>query len=1075
MSNSHEKAPLPRNQVARTKNAAQSAAAAKRGTPQPTRKKLSLAQWVHHTIAIPQARVQLRTRGNNLHILVEGEVCPESSVVLPRLVCALAKIRLERLLPKDQPQIYQIFLHGRTINSIRPDWTEVILLNQIDRYLEGLQTPTHEAKPARTRNAALVVSNQSLAQQGKPEAIARYLSETLSNLGIAVQVSAKTVFLEGEKELATSPSSPTNRQPSTVNRQRLSITCESAYSPDPSLIAEPITQRLRELQLQGFQDAIVVSQVQGEAKPDWLLRVDLTPREEMLRDWARWGDVQAITQLLNLTLADQQVEISTSLKDFTLHVTCTVTQPESDVAKQPVMTTLAPLLETLAPQGIHAATVYGFQRSPADAPHTEAPLWVDWLDLPASMHPALAPSTLAVAQQGDLDAITFLLSRLLNTNLDAYLATGGTRIQIRQKDDLLHIMADAPVCPEQRALGKPIARLLRPLKIPGVSGIRVYGRRSGQKRPLWSYGVDFETRDRLVPEATPEFAASDAYVGDLIAKPGALVVRSQIVPDSVQTRLLHALQQTAQQTQQFLLKTRLFTLQDATTPLSPPTSDPQPRHQAATLVAVWGALGLLLTLQTDWILGQMLRSSNSSTTAQTVPSPAKAPNPDVATSPQDLPNLALKKSPNAQDGFNAEGFTGSGSVSVIVEDGTGRSQSSPNASSLVTERGTQLNASPLQPLATALPKPGTPGAAPTFNSRQLDEKVKLYRDRIAISGRPDVLIIGSSRALRGIDPIALEKALATQGYPDVDIFNFGINGATVQVVDLVVREILAPEELPKLILWADGARAFNSGRLDVTYNGIVASAAYKQLSQNRPTNSNAVVAATNADPVTGEPTAPSTNSYQAMNQRLDQWLANFSATYHQREQLKTRLQEKVAGLLPRSKAALPPQSILTQPGASPSQTGTTSLPSEGQGLLDINGFLPLSNRFNPVTYYQKYARVPGDYDGDYESFTMQGKQIDALTSLVQFTQAQQISLVFINLPLTESYLDPVRQEYETEFQQVIRSQAAQQQFIYLDLSRNWLNENDFFSDPSHLNRYGAYAVSQELATSAMIPWAMVQK
>uniref|UniRef100_A0ACD5GW23 Uncharacterized protein n=1 Tax=Desertifilum tharense IPPAS B-1220 TaxID=1781255 RepID=A0ACD5GW23_9CYAN len=53
-----------------------------------------------------------------------------------------------------------------------------------------------------------------------------------------------------------------------------------------------------------------------------------------------------------------------------------------------------------------------------------------------------------------------------------------------------------------------------------------------------------------------------------------------------------------------------------------------------------------------------------------------------------------------------------------------------------------------------------------------------------------MLIVGSSRALRGIDPVALREALAAQGYADVSVYNFGVNGATAQVVDLIVRRIL---------------------------------------------------------------------------------------------------------------------------------------------------------------------------------------------------------------------------------------------------------------------------------------------
>ena len=34
------------------------------------------------------------------------------------------------------------------------------------------------------------------------------------------------------------------------------------------------------------------------------------------------------------------------------------------------------------------------------------------------------------------------------------------------------------------------------------------------------------------------------------------------------------------------------------------------------------------------------------------------------------------------------------------------------------------------------------------------------------------------------------------GYENADIFNFGINGATAQVVDMVLRQVLEPDQLP---------------------------------------------------------------------------------------------------------------------------------------------------------------------------------------------------------------------------------------------------------------------------------------
>jgi hypothetical protein len=1065
--------------------------------------KFTLKSWVEQAIGLAQVRVHVKVQGNHFHILCESDPCPVTEAILPNLVRALAEVRWQDWLPADHSAIYQVSVYGRLLSMSRPEWSEVIYLNQLERYQERwlprVETPQHRLEPSRGgADAALVVSNYSLAQQGKPGAIAHYLSEILSLMGVAVQVSVKTVPWKGNRGQSSALSDGATALAHPAN-QRLWITCESVYSPDPSLLAEPIAQRLRELKLEGFRDALVFSQVKGETRPDWILRVDLTPPEAMLREWARWGDVPAIARLLNSALKEQTIQASVSLKEATLHIICTsnqqgssVQQGAAEVAKQSTVEIVAPLLHQVAPQGIQAATVYGFKHwRPDGLMPIEPPLWVDWLELPAQIHPALAASTLTLAQQGDRDAILFLLTRLLNPDLDTQLATGGIRVQLLQKGDLLHIMTDAPICPDQRQIGMAIIRCLRPLKIPHIHGIRIYGRRSGQKRPLWSYGTDFNRRQRIVPEATPEFAASEAYIGDLLAKPGELALRSELAIEDLPTLVVRWRQQATQFLQQFLLRTQLFeleaTLRPATTSQSESTAHPN-QTQNLRLALVWGAVGVLLAVNVDWILGLALKS------LPTVPppgmvaaiAPKKLPAPvalsPVPTTSVKLPHLSLKKSVDDKAVFNASGFTGSEARSVVLET---ENPANPSAHSNAAppESAIPLPASPIQPMSTVLSSLARSGkTVPTFNSRQLDEKLALYREQVAETGPPDILIIGSSRALRGVDPIALEKALAAQGYPGVKVFNFGINGATAQVVNLILQEFLTPQQLPKLILWADGARAFNSGRVDITYNGIKVSDGYKQLTQSKATASPIDPApVTEATPV--PPTAvgelPAPNPVAAKNW-LEQFFSQVSVSYPQRDRLKTFLRDKLAAMLPGAAPALPPPTILT-PNPTEQVTITRSgavappsLPSEGQGLIDINGFLALSNRFNPATYYQKYARVSGDYDGDYEAFHLTGKQVTALNQLTAFTQSKQIPLVFVNLPLTEAYLDPIRREYENEFQQGIYSLSAAKKFAYIDLGQIWLSENDYFSDPSHLNRYGAYAVSQRLAQNVLIPWQAVK-
>jgi hypothetical protein len=309
----------------------------------------------------------------------------------------------------------------------------------------------------------------------------------------------------------------------------------------------------------------------------------------------------------------------------------------------------------------------------------------------------------------------------------------------------------------------------------------------------------------------------------------------------------------------------------------------------------------------------------------------------------------------------------------------------------------------------------------SFNSPQFDRQLALYKQRLATKKPPQVLIVGSSRALRGIDPVALSQGLASQGYRNRDVFNLSVNGATAQVVDFLIRQVLKPKELPQLIIWGDGVRAFNSGREDLTFNTIAASKGYKQLLQK--TLSNRFL------------------SYRSLNEWLNEQLGRVSFSYEQRDRLKEKLQ----------------------------QLGRPAIAKETQEVVDSNGFLPLSIRFNPSTYYQKHPKISGNNDRDYKAFDLGSKQNTALQAILKFTEAKKIPIVFVNLPLTAEYLDPVRTKYEKQFQQYMLG-LKRPYFIYRDLTQLFPQANNNFSDPSHLNRYGAYQVSKKLAVDKLIPF-----
>ncbi|MCY7381939.1 MAG: hypothetical protein LH628_05010, partial [Microcoleus sp. CAN_BIN18] len=138
--------------------------------------------------------------------------------------------------------------------------------------------------------------------------------------------------------------------------------------------------------------------------------------------------------------------------------------------------------------------------------------------------------------------------------------------------------------------------------------------------------------------------------------------------------------------------------------------------------------------------------------------------------------------------------------------------------------------------------------------------------------------------------------------------------------------------------------------------------------------------------------------------------------------------------------------------------------------IDSNGFMSMSAKYNPNTYYRQRAYVSGRFDRDYEDFNLGGKQAKAFNSAVAFVKNRKIPLVFVNLPLTDDYLDPTRRSAEQQFGRRMQQLSQQKGFAFRDLSQRWPGRNDYFVDPSHLNRFGAIAVSRLLASDSSITW-----
>jgi hypothetical protein len=1162
------------------------------------------SQWAQEVLGLREVQVQVRLRGNHLHILCEAAQCPSQELVTARFTSALERTDLKKLFPRDRAKIYQLFLCGRKLGARQNDWTvrldcssprkspsaqpemspSTTLLTtppdepptkvkrggifgkfqnqnrQLQNTPQTVETPISapqvreelefdsESLPIASRisypevfgtspvtidtsassasselstpvalhtpetipqqrnphgaatlvesprsgsietenGGTLTVSAETLARQGYPEAIASYLSEILGPMGVSVKVSIR------EKELKTSPETLQlhGAESLKVKERRLLVLCESAYSPDPSLLAEPIAGRLRKLKLENFRDAVIGSQVSGEAKPDWMLRVDLTAPDKILKEWARWGDVQSIAKLLNQHLTTSKVEVRATLKEATLHLFCSQASRKGQQQKgqeypdkQETINSIAPLLASFAPQGIRAATLYGVEPITDSKTEPDAPMWIEWVDLPAAHHPDLAPHPRTLAAEGDQFALTFLINRLINPNLNRKLETGGIRAVVLQKGDVLHVMTEAVTCPSQSKVASPVAKFLRQLQIRGVAGVRVYGRLAGQKMPIWKYGLDLRTtvgkqampvaspieskRAVFDKEPVPEFApsAADGSFSGLVGE--NLVFNADVPVEGWRQGLkipipgYQLAQAMLQAVVQPLLASGLFVPNDGLSTQVAGAGSVR-ADRAAGIALIWAIAGCMLTFNTDWLLGLLLQSAavnqaasapqavsrqeekqNSSEKAlgevQASLSSLESPLPVPSSQEVNLPQIPLQQEGNQEDAFNGSGFTKPGNTSVPVP----------------------VSEVPVTPVY------------PTLRSEQLDEQIARYQEYIRQHQKPpDILIVGSSRALRGIDPTALETALAAQGYPGLKAYNFGVNGATLQVVDSIVRRILPPQQLPRLLVLADGARALNSGRPDLTFGAIASSEGYRQLARGSFLIRTDRLEGEVSKGATNNPVAAASGIAQSLlesqaniQQFLTQKLVESSTTYRKREQLKGFLRSLAN---PVAVGTDRPQINADSKQATENAQPTTQ--DQELTQFEPNGFLPIDVRFNPDIYFKKHAKVSGYYDSDYQDFKLTGEQTVALKNLIEFTKVRNINLVFVNMPLTVDYLDPVRTGYEQEFRQHMQQMAAQTGLIFRDNSLLWPEVRSSFSDPSHLNRYGAIKVSQRLAQDPMIPW-----
>jgi hypothetical protein len=204
------------------------------------------------------------------------------------------------------------------------------------------------------------------------------------------------------------------------------------------------------------------------------------------------------------------------------------------------------------------------------------------------------------------------------------------------------------------------------------------------------------------------------------------------------------------------------------------------------------------------------------------------------------------------------------------------------------------------------------------------------------------------------------------------------------------------------------------------------------------------------------------NTYQQIDNQIDLKLADVSSAYHDRDRLKTWLQSKVP---------------LANQITNDDREVITNLDAQmniKDRSIDFDGFLAIDIQFNPNTYYQKYPRVAGNSDGDYANFQLLGSQDRALQQVTHLLATRKIPLVFVNVPLTNLYLDKFRRQYEITFKQYMNKSMDSRQLIFIDMDGFLKRKYDRFSDPSHLNQWGAVDVSNYLIQHRLIPWQILK-
>ena len=292
-------------------------------------------------------------------------------------------------------------------------------------------------------------------------------------------------------------------------------------------------------------------------------------------------------------------------------------------------------------------------------------------------------------------------------------------------------------------------------------------------------------------------------------------------------------------------------------------------------------------------------------------------------------------------------------------------------------------------------------------------------------GTPDVLIVGSSRARRGVLAPALAQGLKQEGLTTT-VKNFGLAGAQAEEIELVLRRAEEATQHPKLMVWSISAR-------DLVVN------------QEHPNY-----------------------KVQYLWRPADWWTARRSVGHFADTYLPDALRNEAArdSLLVRDRFAF--RSLLEEPSTfdrehiaaifSPPATRGGPMQGELPGV-----FLKSGRDRSRTVSRERVKRYLGDAHRDPE--WPRNYQADHLEAAMRRARETGIPLLLVELPVPQILLDAMPAHAQEKFLDYVAELSKRYAVPFVpvsDLGAKFKNED--FSEQSHLNYRGA-----QKYTAALVP------